>query len=528
MKAMRKVVRGAGFRGALDYVFNRSPEDRAAGVPPGKLLGGNMLGADPRSLAAEFKIARQARPDIERPVWHQSLRLPVGEKIDEALWVAISSEYMERMGFSEDHQYVVVQHDDAGGQHVHIVASRVSTTGEVWKGRDENLITTKLVAELEKKYNLNITATARLDEKTGLPSATASKRKLKKGEVEKAIRTGLKPPRLHIQEFLDRALSECEKTPGKYSLDDLARACARNGITLKPFVDAASGEVRGVSFECEGQVFSGSQLGENYKFRSLTERLKHGNNHKTTESLSTAERVRNDVAGKKFGEQDRKDGASDRPAATRSPTNPVQRAAGQTERSTEMINPFKRKPAAPVAPIAPVINSIGVPTAGPLARPSAPPPPSLGGKLIPIRKSDGTFDLMFRESDRPTFNWSGEPHRVQLLGQQSPKNISTLFDLAAEKGIGMPMIQITGQPEFQVLAAMEAAKRGIPIDTAKLCDQARDAYRAALDSQPLDNCISATTSAYESEDRHLAEQARLREKDREADRERERDRMKLG
>ena len=178
-------------------------------------------------------------------------------------------------------------------------------------------------------------------------------------------------------------------------------------------------------------------------------------------------------------------------------------------------------------------NCIGAGIPGiPLSQPRV--PPTLGGKLVArISQNGHGQDLFYPAIDKPTFRWTGEPHQIKLLGQTSPKNITVLFDLAKEKGIGMPLIVITGTPEFQCLAAAEAAARGIPVDTQKLCESARQAYHQALDSQPLDNSIAAATSAYESEDRHLAEQARLREADREknadrADPDRQRERMKMG
>ena len=45
-----KIVRGNGFRGVLDYALKKEK---------GHLIGGNMLGLNPRELSAEFGFARQ-------------------------------------------------------------------------------------------------------------------------------------------------------------------------------------------------------------------------------------------------------------------------------------------------------------------------------------------------------------------------------------------------------------------------------------------------------------------------------------
>jgi len=128
MKGMQKIQRGSGFRGCADYLFDHDN---------GRVIGGNMVGTTPRALAAEFGVARRQRPDIERPVWHNSLRLPHDERVEmtEEKWREIGVDYMHGMGFSEQHQWVCVLHND----HVHFLANRVGLDGSVFLGRNENL-----------------------------------------------------------------------------------------------------------------------------------------------------------------------------------------------------------------------------------------------------------------------------------------------------------------------------------------------------------------------------------------------------
>ena len=81
---MQKIKRGTGFRGALEYAL----EDGR-----GQVIGGNMVGATPRELAHEFGRSRKLRADIEKPVWHNALRLPVGERIGVERWNAVADDY---------------------------------------------------------------------------------------------------------------------------------------------------------------------------------------------------------------------------------------------------------------------------------------------------------------------------------------------------------------------------------------------------------------------------------------------------
>jgi hypothetical protein len=164
MKGMRKVRRGTGFRGVLNYVFGRDDEHKEE---PGRLLGGNLSGTDPRTLAQEFGITRNLRPEIEKPVWHNSLRLPRGESVSDDQWVKIADDYMRDMGFSDLHPRCYVLHDDKEGQHIHIVASRIALDGSLYLGKNENLISTRVIQQLEIDHMLTITKGPEYQGKSG-------------------------------------------------------------------------------------------------------------------------------------------------------------------------------------------------------------------------------------------------------------------------------------------------------------------------------------------------------------------------
>jgi hypothetical protein len=116
------------------------------------IVGGNIGATTPQDIAKEFEVSQNIRPDIEKPVWHNSLRLPEKENLTDDKWSEIADSYMKKMGFSELHQRVYVKHDDKEGQHIHIVASRVALDGAVYLGRNENLKSTKHIQNLEKEY----------------------------------------------------------------------------------------------------------------------------------------------------------------------------------------------------------------------------------------------------------------------------------------------------------------------------------------------------------------------------------------
>ena len=63
-----KIVEGKGFSGAAHYVLD--PAHRP------EIVGGNMAGRTPQDLTREFAVARQQRPDVEKPVAPRGNRSP--------------------------------------------------------------------------------------------------------------------------------------------------------------------------------------------------------------------------------------------------------------------------------------------------------------------------------------------------------------------------------------------------------------------------------------------------------------------
>ena len=243
MKA--KVSRGNGFRGALAYVL-----DAAKGA---EIVGGVMSGRTPRELAREFSASRALRPDIKRPVWHCSLSLPPGEILSAKKWSAIAADFMQRMGFSDATQYVVVRHKDTKHDHVHIIASRISLDGQVWHGKWEARRAIEATQELEREHGLTLTP--------GL-GARAERRKLTDKEINMAIRTGEEPPRQRLQRILDEAIKDAPTAL------ELAERLVAAGVGVRANI-ASTGRMNGFSFEVAGVPFKGSDLGKGYTWAGL-------------------------------------------------------------------------------------------------------------------------------------------------------------------------------------------------------------------------------------------------------------------
>src|SRR5690606_33913067 len=196
MKGMQKIKRGKSFAGVVRYVLQPGAHHKSDPI----VIGGNMLGDSASELIAEFDGTKQLRPDVQKAVWHNSLRLPDTESISNDQWVTIADDYMKRMGFSDTHLRCYVLHDD-DGQHIHIIASRIDLTGgKLYLGRNENLISTRIISELEITHNLTVTKTA-----SAVAPKQPKRRKVSRNEQMLSARTGAPSPKQALQQILDKS-----------------------------------------------------------------------------------------------------------------------------------------------------------------------------------------------------------------------------------------------------------------------------------------------------------------------------------
>ncbi|WP_238343230.1 relaxase/mobilization nuclease domain-containing protein [Pantoea eucalypti] len=260
MKGMQKIKRGKSFAGVVLYALKPGTHHKTDPV----VIGGNMLGASAPELITEFDASASLRTDILKPVWHNSLRLPIGESLTTKQWVSFADDYMNRMGFSETHLRCYVIHDDEAGQHIHIIASRVDLIGgKLYLGRNENLASTRIIQELELAYDLTRTKGPSPSHST---SSVTERKKLSRGEQQKEKREGQPTPKTFLQNTIEEILNSANDISG------FVEALADNGIATIPNI-SSTGRMNGFSFEYTGIAFKASQLGKTYSWANLQEKL---------------------------------------------------------------------------------------------------------------------------------------------------------------------------------------------------------------------------------------------------------------
>ena len=259
MKGMQKIKRGKSFSGVVLYVLKPGSHHRT--VP--EVIGGNMTGDCSQELIDEFNLTKELRSDVAKPVWHNSLRLPQGESLTNEQWKRIADDYMKRMGFSDTHLRCYVLHDDEG-QHIHIIASRIDIAGgKLYLGRNENLISTRIISELEITHNLTVTMTAPKQPK---------RRKVSRNEQMLSERTGEPSPKQALQQIIDKSLSD------KPDLVTFTKRLEEAEVSWTANV-ASTGKMNGFSFSYRDIAFKASQLGKSYSWANLSNRLNYIPDH---------------------------------------------------------------------------------------------------------------------------------------------------------------------------------------------------------------------------------------------------------
>ena len=264
MKGMQKIKRGKSFSGVVLYVLKPGSHHRT--VP--EVVGGNMTGDCSQELIDEFNLTKELRSDVAKPVWHNSLRLPQGESLTNEQWKRIADDYMKRMGFGDTHLRCYVLHDDQAGQHIHIIASRIDLNGgKLYLGRNENLISTRIISELEFAHGLTVTRTA-----SSIAPKQPKRKRISRNEQMLSERTGVPCPKKSLQQIIDKSLADSP------NLLTFIRRLEEAEVSWKANI-ASTGKMNGFSFEYTGIAFKASQLGKSYSWANLSNRLKYNPDH---------------------------------------------------------------------------------------------------------------------------------------------------------------------------------------------------------------------------------------------------------
>lgn len=240
-----KITTGKGFKGALKYIFDY---ENAKDKKP-ELVYTNLSGDNIDEMTNEFKVIANAKSNIKKPVYHMSLTLPKNDgKLNKDTWENIVFSHLEKMGIDKDnHQFVVVRHNDTEHDHVHILLNKIGFDGKVYHPQNDAFKIMKSTHELEIEFNLTKTKTFKSNFDHSKPTDF-------KDEIVRdlSLYTNKKEDK-SFTKFLDFLTSKRIKAIFNYS--------------------KKTNKVSGVSFQKGSEIFKGSDLNKKFGWKNLAKKI---------------------------------------------------------------------------------------------------------------------------------------------------------------------------------------------------------------------------------------------------------------
>lgn len=148
-----KINHGSNLYGALAYNQQKVDEEK------GKVLAANLVmePADGKfnaySCAEDFERFMPSHKRTKKPVVHISLNPHPDDKLTDQQLTDLGRQYLERLGYGEQ-PYMIFKHEDIDRQHIHLVTTRVRPDGSLVPDKFEKDRSSRIVAQLEKDFNL--------------------------------------------------------------------------------------------------------------------------------------------------------------------------------------------------------------------------------------------------------------------------------------------------------------------------------------------------------------------------------------
>lgn len=244
-----KIVKGASFRGCVQYVTGK--DNATVLASDGVLLG--SVG----NIADSFEYQRGLNPRCSKPVGHIALSFKPEDKdkLTDGMMTKIAREYMEQMGI-RDTQFILVRHHNTANPHCHLVYNRVDNNGRIISDKFERRRSEKVVKHLKDKYGLTYS-----DGKGQTRTERLHYTERTRFEIQNAVKTALQASRTW-QQFTDRLKQQGVEVEFK-------RRRGNDNV------------IEGITFIKDGVRFKGSQVGRQFTYIRLNERLANDEKQQT-------------------------------------------------------------------------------------------------------------------------------------------------------------------------------------------------------------------------------------------------------
>ena len=148
-----KISYGSSLYGALAYNGEKVNEGVAKILETNKVFCPVDDGHDITACMQDFMAYMPSQVRTKKPVIHISLNPHPDDKLSDEQFSVIALEYIEKMGYGNQ-PFVVYKHEDIDRHHLHIVTLAVDETGRKINDGNNFYTSTRILKELEQKFNL--------------------------------------------------------------------------------------------------------------------------------------------------------------------------------------------------------------------------------------------------------------------------------------------------------------------------------------------------------------------------------------
>ena len=257
-----KIVKGSSFKGCVQYVTGK---DNATVLA----LDGVLLGSI-SEIADSFEYQRQLNPRVSKPVGHIALSFKPEDKdkLTDEMMTKIALEFMELMDI-KDTQFLLVRHHKTmvstnrpANPHCHLVYNCVDNNGKTISDKMERRRSEKVVKQLKDKYGLTYS-----DGKGQTRTERLHYTERTKFEVKNAVNAALKDSK---------------------DWRDFIRKLQQRGVEVEFKRRRENDDViDGITFIKDGVRLKGSQIGRQFSYAKLNERLANDEQRQTVNHTPT-------------------------------------------------------------------------------------------------------------------------------------------------------------------------------------------------------------------------------------------------
>jgi hypothetical protein len=266
---------GNGFSGALQYIHKMGKElkeDKRSEV----IERNNLVGSNPKLLAYQMREQANRSGYSKKPVLHLSFNFATADNLTRQKEVECVIASMKHLGISEEnHQYVIVKHNDSNHSHYHAIINKVSNKNKII---DTNWIKNKCVVtadKIEQDFKLSRTANRTIvfaeneqgykyvpkEERTKSITVKQTKdfrdKEVKLCEYKTIIRDGI------VEVLADQSVQTVEQLKNKLAI---------KSINTRFTLDENTNKIKGTAFNFENKLaVKGSEVG--YSANIILEKL---------------------------------------------------------------------------------------------------------------------------------------------------------------------------------------------------------------------------------------------------------------